>query len=77
MTDDADIPPLVPELAHALGLLRSSHELYHEILGAFRDNVAASGEPNLPDMLARLNKAMTEFAPRDREIRRLLDRFDR
>ena len=76
MSDGSGIPPLAPELAHALGLLKASHEMYHDILGAVQDNVAATGEPDLPALVIRFNRALTDFAPRDRAIRRLLDRFE-
>ena len=75
MSDGSGIPPLAPELAQALGLLKASHEMYRDILGAVRDNVAANGEPDLPALVFRFNRALTNFAPRDRQIRRLLNRF--
>jgi hypothetical protein len=66
---------MVPELARALGLLRASHHMYQDILAAVRDNVTEEGEPDLPELVLGFNRALTDFAPRDREIRRLLEQF--
>lgn len=33
------------------------------------------GDPDLPGLFARLNRALTEFAAWDRQIRRLLERY--
>lgn len=63
-------------LAQALSLLDASHRLYQGILKAFQDHVDARGEPDLPALLASLNRQVTGFAPRDLEIRRLLARFE-
>jgi hypothetical protein len=66
---------MVPELARALGLLRASHQMYQDILAAVRENVTEEGEPDLPELVLGFNRALTDFAPRDREIRRLLEQF--
>ena len=75
MSDEPSLPPLTLEPARALGLLKASHDMYHDILAAIQDNVAENGEANLPELVVRFNRALTDFAPRDREIRRLLDQF--
>ncbi len=76
MPDNNELPPLVPEMVRSLGLLKASHEFYADIVGALRDNIAKNGDPDIPQMVMRFNKALTEFAPRDREIRQLLNQFD-
>ncbi len=76
MPDKNDFPPLVPEMVRSLGLLKASHEFYADIVGALRDNISVNGDPDIPAMVLRFNKALTEFAPRDREIRQLLKQFE-
>ena len=76
MPEDSEFPPLAPELAQALGLLRASHEMYREILSAIQDNVSGAGDPDMEKMVVAFNRALTGFAPRDHEIRQLLDKFD-
>ncbi len=76
MPDKNELPPLVPEMVRSLGLLKASHEFYAEIVGALRDNISENGDPDIPQMVIRFNKALTSFAPRDREIRQLLTHFD-
>lgn len=76
MTGDAEIPPLAPELAQALGLLRASHEMYREILSAIQESVSGAGDPDVEKMVVAFHRTLTGFAPRDHEIRGLLDKFD-
>lgn len=60
------------DLALALALLRASDTLYQEILTAIGRHVAPDGDADIPGLVADLNRLLTAFAPRDREIRRLL-----
>ncbi len=75
MPDEEELPPLVPNMAQALRLLKASHDSYREILAAIRDAGAAGRDPDLPGLFARLNRALTEFASWDRQIQRLLERY--
>ena len=75
MSEQSELPPLVPEMAHALRLLDASHQFYAEIVGALRDNISPNGDPDIPAMVMGFNRALTGFAPRDREIRKILDDF--
>ncbi len=67
---------LAADLSEALRLLRASHDLYQEILNNLRDNVAPDGTADFDPLCQRLNAALTGFAPRDLEIRRLSARFE-
>ena len=37
MPDEEELPPLVPDMAQALRLLKATHDNYREILAAIRD----------------------------------------
>jgi len=76
MPDEEELPPLVPDMAQALRLLKASHDNYREILAAIRDAGAGGGDPDLPGLFARLNRTLTEFASWDRQIQRLLERYE-
>ena len=58
--------------ARALQLLEASHGLYREIVETLRETVAESGRIDAEQMARRINHALTDFAPRDVEIQRLL-----
>jgi hypothetical protein len=75
MTEDSGLPPLVAEMAQARALLGASHDFYQAILNAVRDSTDEAGEPDFGGLFRRMNKALTGFAPRDHEIKRLLGRL--
>ena len=68
--------PEVPhDLAHAMQLLRGSHEMYQEILHASLDH-AGRDDLDIPAFLKRLNGALVGFKCYDSQIAGLLDRYD-
>jgi len=73
-TPDADDGTLrvASDLALALALLRASDTLYRDVLTAIGRHVGSDGDADIPSLVADLNRLLTAFAPRDREIRRLL-----
>ena len=75
MPDEEEPPPLAPDMAQAPRPLKASHDSYREILAAIREAGEAGGDPDLPALFARLNRALTEFAAWDRQIKRLLERY--
>lgn len=75
MSEQADVTRLATDMSQALGLLKSSRALYGELLAAVRDNVTDKGEADIESLLARFNAALTGFARRDLEIKRLLARY--
>lgn len=76
MDDQADVTNLAADMAQALVLLKASHALYRDMLSAVDDSVAADGTADIEALCTRFNAALTGFAPRDVEIRRLVARFD-
>jgi len=76
MDDQVDVTSLAADMAQALVLLKASHALYRDLLSAVGDNVTAEGAADVEALCARFNAALTDFAPRDMEIRRLVARFD-
>lgn len=76
MTDDSGIPPLAAELTQSMVLLRATHEFYQSILVALSENTDPNGSPDLPELFRQLNATLTNFAPRDMEIRSLLSRLE-
>lgn len=76
MQEKTGLPALAADLAFALGLLKASDALYRELLAAVEDHVDEDGTADLEALLSRFNTALRSFAPRDREIGRLLSRFD-
>lgn len=75
MDDQADVTSLAAEMAQALVLLKASHLLYRDMLTAVGESVASDGTADVETLCARFNAALTGFAPRDVEIRRLMARF--
>lgn len=75
MTKDLGLPPLVAEMAQVRALLGASHDFYQAILNAVRDSTDEAGEPDFGGLFRRMNKAVTGFAPRDHEIKRLFGRL--
>ena len=76
MADEPRVPQLPAVMSQSLMLLRASHDLYQSFLDALRENTDELGDPDLPGLFRQLNQALTGFAARDLEIRRLLSRFD-
>lgn len=76
MSGDDNARNMALEMAQALSLLRAGHGLYTDILDALRVTVDARGDADIPVLVRRLNEALTAYAPRDAEIRRLLARYD-
>lgn len=74
MNDVKDIDPLAADLADAVRLLGASDRLYQEILSILRETVANDGTPQIEAFARRLNKSLTDFAPRDVEVRNFLSR---
>ena len=79
MTDERGMTPLAPELAQSMTLLQASHAFYQAILEAVRENTGTGprGDPDFPGLFRQMNEALTAFAPRDHEIKRLLSRLER
>ena len=75
MDDQANVSELAAEMAQALVLLKASHGLYRDMLSAVGDSVANDGTADVEALCAHFNAALTSFAPRDIEIRRLMARF--
>ena len=76
LADEPRVPQLPADMSQSLMLLRASHDLYQSFLDALRQNNDELGDPDLPGLFRQMNEALTGFAPRDMEIRRLLSRFD-
>ncbi|MDA0367257.1 MAG: hypothetical protein O3C65_01160 [Proteobacteria bacterium] len=72
----ADTPEseLANDLAHAVQLLRASHDMYQEILRASLDHVGRD-ELDIPAFLKRLNGALVGFKSHDSRIASLLARY--
>ena len=75
MDEQGTVTELAAEMAQALVLLKASHTLYRDMLSAVGDSVASDGTPDVEALCVRFNAALTSFAPRDVEIRRLMARF--
>ena len=75
MPAQQEVANLAADMAQALGLLKASQALYGEMLEAVRDNVAEDGTADVERLLARFNAALTGYARRDLEIKRLLARY--
>lgn len=75
MQAQQEVANLAADMAQALGLLKASRALYGEMLEAVRDNVAEDGTADVEKLLARFNAALTGYARRDLEIKRLLARY--
>ncbi len=75
ITGDSGLPPLVAEVTQAAILLAASHDFFQAVLSAVRDSTDEAGEPDFPGLFRRMNKALTEFAPRDHEIKQLVARL--
>ena len=76
MTDEETqrvIRDLTMDRMRAVQLARAGHELYSEIMTAISETMNADGSGDVEGFSRRLNEALTKFAPRDFEIRRLLD----
>ena len=72
--DDSQVN-LATDMSLALSLLRASHEMYQDLLSVVRANVAEDGSADFDGLTKGVNRALTGFAPRDLEIRRLLADF--
>ena len=75
MDQQTDVTKLAADVAQALVLLKASHALYRDMLSAVGDSVSADGTADVEALCTRFNAALTGFAPRDMEIRRLMARF--
>lgn len=71
-----DARAMAMEMAQALALLRAGHTLYADILSAVRETVGPDGDADIPILVQRLNEALTAYAPRDAETRRLLSKYE-
>lgn len=75
MKKQETVAELAADMAQALVLLKASHGLYRDMLAAVGDSVASDGTADVEALCSRFNAALTSFAPRDIEIRRLMARF--
>lgn len=64
---------LTLQRTQAVRLAKAGHELFSEIVAAVSETMKSDGSGDVTEFSRRLNEALTKFAPRDFEIKRLLE----